>query len=296
LTNRFGSAIILEDDLLLSPWYYRYASLAMQFYRDEPNIAGISLTAWSFNYLVNTPFIPVQDKYDTYFIQKANSWGQLWTADQWQSFRAWYNKVDRSIDTHLLPKIIRNWPDNSWAKYYNCYLVSTGKYFVYPRFSLSTNLTEPGENFDQLAPYFQSTLLLAEKSFKFRRFEKSAIRYDAYFEMDKCTMDSYLPELEKYDYLVDLNSLKPLEKYNNRYVLTTRGCNQYIKSYGLKLVPFEMNVICRIQGEDICLALKDQVIASRTKTNAFNPVEYHYSFIPIRELLKLFWWRVAKRL
>ena len=293
LTSIYGSAIILEDDLLVSPWYYRYASLAMQFYMNEPKVAGISLNALNLNFLASTPFIPMQDKYDTFFIQLASAWGQLWTEGQWQSFRDWYDKAYEDFSTHLMPEPIKNWPNTSWVKYYTRYLVEKSKYFVWPRFSLSTNLTEPGENFHQTAPFYQSILLFGEKSFEFKQLDESAIIYDSYLEIDKQTMDYYVPSLREYDYVVDLNGLKPLQNYKNQFVLTVRACKQHIKSYAAKLVPFEMNLVQKIQGEDISLASKDLVILS--KGNSLNAIRYHYSFIPIRELLKLLWGRISRR-
>jgi len=44
-TERFGSVIVLEDDLLVDPWFYVYAQHALAEYDGEEAIAGIALFA-----------------------------------------------------------------------------------------------------------------------------------------------------------------------------------------------------------------------------------------------------------
>ena len=43
LTSEFGSIILLEDDLLVSPVFYSFVLEASVFYKGQKNIAGISL-------------------------------------------------------------------------------------------------------------------------------------------------------------------------------------------------------------------------------------------------------------
>ena len=46
LSYKYGSVIILEDDLFVSPFFYQYSLDALDFYKDKDDIAGIGL----FNY------------------------------------------------------------------------------------------------------------------------------------------------------------------------------------------------------------------------------------------------------
>ncbi|MCK4747327.1 MAG: glycosyltransferase, partial [Bacteroidales bacterium] len=43
LSQQYGSVIILEDDLYVSPYFYDYAVQALTYYTDDQEIAGISL-------------------------------------------------------------------------------------------------------------------------------------------------------------------------------------------------------------------------------------------------------------
>ena len=49
-------------------------------YMDKQNI----------NFNTGQTFVPVMGEYDNYFLQCAQSWGQLWFRNQWNDFRRWY--------------------------------------------------------------------------------------------------------------------------------------------------------------------------------------------------------------
>ena len=49
-------------------------------------------------------------------------------------------------EENILPKYITQWNTQSWLKYFMRYIVETNKYFVYPYFSLTTNVSEVGEH------------------------------------------------------------------------------------------------------------------------------------------------------
>ena len=94
LTDQYDSVIMLEDDLLVSPWFYDYALQASEFYKADRAVAGISL----YNYQIAEnrffPFHPLHDGSDVYFIQVASSWGQLFHKDKWIAFRQWLRAND----------------------------------------------------------------------------------------------------------------------------------------------------------------------------------------------------------
>jgi hypothetical protein len=46
LTQKYGTVIFLEDDLFVSPHYYDYALQALDFYRGDDRVAGISLFSY----------------------------------------------------------------------------------------------------------------------------------------------------------------------------------------------------------------------------------------------------------
>ena len=56
LVNKYDAVIILEDDLVVDRYFYRYACDAIKFYNDDESIAGIALYSHEYNEFSNLPF------------------------------------------------------------------------------------------------------------------------------------------------------------------------------------------------------------------------------------------------
>ncbi|MEM9022215.1 MAG: glycosyltransferase family A protein, partial [Bacteroidota bacterium] len=125
LITEGGSAILLEDDLLVSPYFYHYAREALSAYQDEPRIGGISLYRYDFAENGLVPFSPIAN--DAHFIQVAASWGQAWTHQQWQDFRQWLARPEQRLETTQLPEYLRAWGPNSWKARFTEYLMWSKK-------------------------------------------------------------------------------------------------------------------------------------------------------------------------
>ncbi len=65
IVNRFGQIIVVEDDIVTSPWFLRYMNEALEFYRDEERVACIH------GYL----FPVKQELPKTFFLKGADIWG-----------------------------------------------------------------------------------------------------------------------------------------------------------------------------------------------------------------------------
>jgi hypothetical protein len=76
LAKKYGSVIILEDDLFVSPVFYEYTIDALKYYDNDENIAGISLYNPPIHDLCSNPFRPIQNESDVYFMQFPSSLGQ----------------------------------------------------------------------------------------------------------------------------------------------------------------------------------------------------------------------------
>jgi glycosyltransferase involved in cell wall biosynthesis len=115
LSQKYGAIIMLEDDIVVSPAFYQYASELGGFYYDDAQVAQVSLYAYEYGELSLERFHPLNIGYDVFFMQWASSWGQLWTDRQWHAFREWY--VGHSGDLVKKPKLpeyVRGWPASSW--------------------------------------------------------------------------------------------------------------------------------------------------------------------------------------
>lgn len=254
LTERFGSIILLEDDLLVSPHFFQYSLQALSFYDAAENIAGVSLYSHHYNEYVHLPFDPLFDGHDNFFLQIASSWGQAWSAKQWSAFRNWYDQSSCIQEKLLLPPVVKAWPESSWKKYFNAYLVSENKFFVYPRISLTTNFCEPGTH-NAIENTFQVPLSMGPYDFKFSTLEESIALYDSYCELLPEKLKLLAPELQHYDFEVDLYGLKELELVNSEFILTSKTHplineedTQGLASFGLKMKPMELNISFSIPG------------------------------------------------
>lgn len=254
LTERFGSIIMLEDDLYVSPAYYSFTVQAFEFYQDDALVNGISLYNHRMNFSNKLPFTPLADGSDVYFLQIASSWGQAWTAKYWGKFRNWLKSNPIVTKDADIPDYVINWPDKSWLKHYIHYLSETQSFFVYPRISLSTNFGDKGQNSGKANTYFQSPLLESgDNSFRFTSVGGALPLYDAYFDLLPAVLVRFLPELAAYSFSNNLSGLKLLNKVKEKYVLLANSIEGPEMSFGMDLKPIESNLIHRIQGKEVSL-------------------------------------------
>ena len=252
LTETYDAVVILEDDLMVAPYFYSYVKQAVTRYNDDEHIAGISLYKHQTHPGINRPFEPANNGYDVYLQQFAMSWGQCWTRTMWQHFRAWYNENEGKnlSEGNILPTYISNWNKQSWLKYYMRYIVEEDKYFVYPYFSLATNASDVGEHCRIPNNDFQVSLQEGNPEYRFPHFE-DAIKYDVFFERIGIE-DKVFPEL---------NGKKLLDLYGDRitygdtkYLLSINSLPyEVVKTIQLRYRPIEINCIYPSTGEGIYL-------------------------------------------
>lgn len=89
LTTEYESVIILEDDLWVSPSFYKYATQALSYYEDDASLGGLSLYCYRHNGFTHESFIPLVDGTDIFFAQIGSILGQVWSRNQWENFASW---------------------------------------------------------------------------------------------------------------------------------------------------------------------------------------------------------------
>lgn len=279
LTAEYGSIVLLEDDLLASKYFYRYAQQALNFYADDSRIAGISLYAYDMAENGFNPFVPVDDGHDVYFMQVASSWGQCWTAAQWQAFRDWFQQNPEMSTDELLPPYLFNWHENSWKKHFIRYLHHQNKFFVFPRHSLTTNFEEPGATASTKGLY-QVPLLTAARDFRLAKLSESKSVYDAFFEMRADCLKKWCPFLQDFDFTVDLYGTLPLSHCRTPYLLTLKKATDAVFAFALEMFPAVLNVIHDLRGEQISLAKKENILSAEIASDA-----NYYKFKPVSEII-----------
>ena len=271
-TKKYDGVIVLEDDLEVSPSFYNYALEAVEKYKDDDRIAGISLYTFPLNLQISFPFIPEKNEYDAFLFQNAQSWGQVWMTKAWGNFIKWYedNSEEFSIQPHL-PYSICHWGKNSWLKYHIKYCIEQNKYFVYPYTSLTYCSGAAGIHSDEVNSCTQGAILRGNMSnFRLPDYD-SAVKYDGFYERVDLNYN-----LGVDDVCLDLNGSKG-NRLNHRYWLTTKQASyKVVRSYGLMYLPMEQNVACNVSGDAIFLY--DTQVKGKKPKNNFLPVISYYKF------------------
>lgn len=277
LSETYGSVIILEDDLFVSPYFYEYAVHALNFYGEDRAIGGISLYNQPINELIILPFSPMYDESDVYFIKFPSSLGQAWTHSQWADFKQWHSEHPEIEG--IIHRNMATWPDSSWKKHFAAYLIDQNKYIVYPRMSLTTNFNDPGTNLKEFTNHDgQSQLRMFRDTYRFRSLKDSCCLYDHLMELHPETIRQMNPELRGYDFETDLYGLKEKKRITKKYTLTTKSVSRFIKSFRRALKPHELNVICNIEGDEIFLAETSDILENGHKfERVLSNYKYYYS-------------------
>jgi hypothetical protein len=277
LSKKYGSVIILEDDLYVSPYFYDYAVQALEFYEADENIGGISLYNHVDEDMTELPFTPIQDDSDVYFIQFPSSWGQAWSENQWTKFRTWYDRQPDISKIRISPQVL-SWRESSWKKYFNAYLVDSHKYFAFPRVSLTTNFNDKGTHkVLDVNHNGQSPLRINDTVYRFKYCSDSLCKYDAHFELNEETIHHFRPDLAKYSFELDLYGIKRLDQVSVPYLITIRPTRSFIAGFQRALKPHEMNVILNLPGEDIRLCRKEDVIVEELSyRRKYADYKYYY--------------------
>lgn len=234
--NEYEALIVLEDDVIVSPSFYSYARETIPCYCEDQNIGGISLYSYDYNVNARLPFIPESSNYDVYFMQYAQSWGQIWLKQTFLKFLKWVEKGNFSYDEST-PDYVNSWPDkSSWLKLHIKYCVDNNLFFVYPYKSFSTCFSDPGEHVDVRSTLQQVSLVNSSNLNNFKLVAVTGgdgVKYDAFFER-------IIPG----DILIDLYGTKNHLRSKYQYVLTEEQLDYHIvHSYGLELKPHELNYI-----------------------------------------------------
>lgn len=287
-TEEFGSIILLEDDLYVSPYFYDYALASQNFFANDSKIAGVSLYNHGYNETAKRAFQASDDGYDNYFMQLPSSWGQVWTASQWVAFRSWYDlHSGRPITKEDgVPEDVIKWPNSSWKKYFIKYMVSQNLYFSFPRISLTTNFMDPGTHHLIKYNHLQMPLQLSQRTYLLAHFGGSRSVYDVFCEPDANLLTRDYELLRDYanDLTIDLYGSKPLNRITSKYILTCKTTAKPIVQWGRHLKPHEQNVNRDIKGGELSLC-ETTNCRSEMPINFFEEANYFHNLSP--QLLKL---------
>lgn len=292
LSQEYGSIILLEDDLVVSPRYYAYASQTLAFYDGDTRIGGLSLNSLWFNGYTHQPFVPYLDDGDVFFLQVAWYQGQAYTAAQWAAFDAWRTTATwRVTAADKMHELFHSFPDDDWFPFKTKYLVNNGRYYVFPRESLTTNFGDRGTHFARSTSFFQVPLQSLRRHFRLQPFDEAVAVYDSFFEMQPDRLNRLTSTFRDYDYEVDLYGTKSVANLRAGYVLTSKRSRAPLFSFGKAMWPLEANAVAAVPGQEIVFCPTDTLDLGRLALLQMQKSNHDYfSRRPISRKKRFLFW------
>jgi len=254
LAEALGDLVFLEDDFVVSPAFYAYAAQALDVYRADDRVAALALYALWFNGYTHEPFTPLADGSDVFFLQVPFFQGLAFTREQAARFAAWRSEGrERPAPGDPLHPLFFKFPPSDWFPVLARYVVTTGRFVVYPRVALCLGMGDAGTHFARPTAFFQTPLLQAPADFRFRALDDSLAVYDSFFEPLPERLDRMTGALRGVEYAVDLYATKPRDLLRSACVLTARPRRAALRTFGRVLWPMEANVIEAMPGGEIAL-------------------------------------------
>lgn len=292
----YGAAIILEDDIMVSPFFYSYAKQAVNTYKNNKKIFAVSLYSQSWNGYANREFVPLRNEYDAFITQIECSWGECFIGERWIEFREWYKgKENYLLPRNDVPSVVFSWKD-SRSKFLLYYIVEKELFYLTPYESFTTNFHKAGTHAHITSPAYQVPLMHGEKKFSFPTFE-AAIKYDAFFESN-LLKEKIERRFHGKRVCVDYFGLHDdYEEYDICFS-TAELSYEVIENYGLELRPPELNYLYNIPGDDLFLYnLKRKCKHKRRKSHHYNMI--HYDVKDLQWIDSLFytlyeWWKKVR--
>ena len=150
IINKFGEAIVVEDDLVTSKYFLRFMNEALDFFEKDDQIFSVS----GYNYPAKTMEIPRNYKHDIYLSYRHGSWGWGTWKDRWMSVDWGVNDFKEfSVSTELQKAFNRGGVDmsemlkaqmesniDSWAIRFDYSMFKQNKFNIRPVKSLVTNV------------------------------------------------------------------------------------------------------------------------------------------------------------
>lgn len=107
IVNEYGKIIVLEDDLVTSPYFLKFMNEALEFYEDEKKVWHIS--GW--NYPIDT------DGLDDLFLWRLmNCWGWATWADRWKHYEKDVDKTIQQFSKEDIEKFNIDGVENFWGQ------------------------------------------------------------------------------------------------------------------------------------------------------------------------------------
>lgn len=149
IVNEYGKIIVLEDDLVTSPFFLRFMNEGLEMYKDEERVFGVTGYVYP---------IKKQGLSSTFFMKFAGCWSWATWSRAWKYFEKNTDKLLSTFDKTMLrefnfdnsmdfwSQVILNKKGkiNSWAIYWYATIFLKDGLFLFPRESFVKNIGHDG--------------------------------------------------------------------------------------------------------------------------------------------------------
>ncbi len=181
IINQYGKAIIIEDDILTSPYFLKFMNEALDFYQGDNKIFSIS----GYNFPIK---IPASYKHKVYISPRPSSWGWATWKDRWEkvnwnptedtilknkkSLNSLLDKAGKDLAPMLLKSV--EGKISSWTARFAYSQIKNETYSIFPVKSLIKNIgaDATGTNFSRSTSKYDVEL---ENEFNHCRFSGDLI-------------------------------------------------------------------------------------------------------------------------
>lgn len=147
IVNTYGIIIVLEDDLVTSPYFLKFMNEALYYYKDEKRVWEIGAYVY-----------PINVEYDFFFTHYTTSWGWATWNDRWKHFERNSEKLVHTMKKEqikrfnlensddLWSQVIRNQKGTlyTWAVFWYATVFQNNGFVLYPKQSLVQNIGHDG--------------------------------------------------------------------------------------------------------------------------------------------------------
>ncbi|XP_022153018.1 uncharacterized protein LOC111020622 [Momordica charantia] len=158
-------AFVVEDDLEVSPLYYKFLrTLILNYYYNTsnyaPSIYGASLQRPRFVPGKHGNKIRLDDSTRIFLYQLVGTWGQLLFPKPWKEFRLWYDEhkamgIKPMLDGMVTTGWYKKMGERIWTPWFIKFIHSRGYFNIYTNFllerALSTSHRDAGVNYGKTA-------------------------------------------------------------------------------------------------------------------------------------------------
>lgn len=161
--NQYGKAIVLEDDIVTSPYFLKFMNESLDLYCDDKNVYSISGCTYP------AQLSDVED--ETFFMRIPLCWGWATWIDRWEKYEKDLSSIP-AISTELIDyinfegccnyfnqaKLNLNGKLNTWFIFWYIILAKNNAFTLFPKNSLVENVGHDGtgENCGKSAHFYQS--------------------------------------------------------------------------------------------------------------------------------------------